>query len=112
MMTTRSSNKTLHSYSSGSGSSNAVSGSFVNVHSQVEANLNNSLMPKIDFEPITYAVKPDTPPVGELEPDLPVGDALLPMLLMAGVYCLMRFFRKRKKMQLATKSVNNPFRKP
>lgn len=112
VMTTRLSNKTWHSYSSGSGSSNAVSGSFVSVHSQVEADLNNSLMPKIDFEPTTYAVKPDTPPVGELEPDLPVGDALLPMLLMAGVYCLLRIFRKRKKMQLATKSVNNPFKKP
>lgn len=101
VMTTRLSNKIWRSYSSGSGS-NAVSGSFVNVHSQVEADLNNSLMPKIDFEPTTYAVKPDTPPVGELEPDLPVGDALLPMLLMAGVYCLLRIFRKRKKMQLAT----------
>ena len=101
VMTTRLSNKIWRSYSSGSGS-NAISGSFVTVHSQLEADLNNSLMPKIDFEPTTYAVKPDTPPVGELEPDLPVGDALLPMLLMAGVYCLLRIFRHRKKMQLAT----------
>ena len=103
VMTTRLSNKTWRSYSSGSGSGHAVSGSFVNVHSQVADGLNNTLMPKIDFEPTTYAVRPDTPPVGELEPDAPIGDAVLPLLLIACTYVLVRMFRNRKKLQ----SVNN-----
>lgn len=103
VMTTRLSNKTWRSYSSGSGSSNAVSGSFVSVHSQVADGLNNTLMPKIDFEPTTYAVRPDTPPVGELEPDAPIGDAVIPLLLIACAYVLVRMFRNRKKLQ----SVNN-----
>jgi hypothetical protein len=38
------------------------------------------------------------PPVGELDPNpaSPVGDVLLPMLLMVGVYAVVRLWRNRK----------------
>ena len=40
----------------------------------------------------------ETPPTGELDPDFasPVGDVLLPMLLMACVYAVVRFFKNFK----------------
>ena len=65
-------------------------------------------MPSAPYEPKdrAFAGKPDDPPIGETNPDLPVGDALLPMLLMAGVYCVMRFFRHRKKILLVNKFAN------
>ena len=102
VMTTRLSNKTLHSYSSGSGSSNAVSGSFVSVHSQVEAGMQTV---NLDFIPTTYAAeessgsgRPGGGATGELNPEFasPVGDVLLPLLLMAFVYTVVRFWRNRK----------------
>lgn len=102
VMTTRLSNKTWHSYSSGSGSSNAVSGSFVSVHSQVEAGMQTV---NLDFIPTTYAAeessgsgRPDGGATGELNPEFasPVGDVLLPLLLMAFVYTVVRFWRNRK----------------
>ena len=101
VMTTRLSNKIWRSYSSGSGS-NAVSGSFVNVHSQVEAGMQTV---NLDFIPTTYAAeessgsgRPDGGATGELNPEFasPVGDVLLPMLLMVGVYAVVRLWRNRK----------------
>ena len=101
VMTTRLSNKIWRSYSSGSGS-NAVSGSFVNVHSQVEAGMQTV---NLDFIPTTYAAeessgsgRPDGGATGELNPEFasPVGDVLLPLLLMAFVYTVVRFWRNRK----------------
>jgi hypothetical protein len=40
----------------------------------------------------------ETPPTGELDPDFasPIGDVLLPMLLMVGVYAVVRLWRNRK----------------
>ena len=110
----RTSDKTIRSFSTGGVYEYAIPkgvGSFVTMHKEVSDAV---FMPSASFDPKgrTYAGKPTDPPIGETYPDLPIGDALLPMLLMAGVYCLMCFFRLRKKMQLATKSVNNPFRKP
>lgn len=110
----RTSDKTIRSFSTGGVYEYAIPkgvGSFVTMHKEVSDAV---FMPSASFDPKgrTYAGKPTDPSIGETYPDLPIGDALLPMLLMAGVYCLMRFFRHRKKMQLATKSVNNPFRKP
>lgn len=101
VMTTRLSNKIWRSYSSGSGS-NAVSGSFVTVHSQVEAGMQTT---NLDFIPTTYAAeessgsgRPDGGATGELNPEFasPVGDVLLPLLLMAFVYTVVRFWRNRK----------------
>jgi hypothetical protein len=110
----RTSDKTIRSFSTGGVYEYVIPkgvGSFVTMHKEVSDAV---FMPSASFDPKgrTYAGKPTDPSIGETYPDLPIGDALLPMLLMAGVYCLMRFFRHRKKMQLATKSVNNPFRKP
>lgn len=102
VMTTRLSNKTWRSYSSGSGSGHAVSGSFVNVHSQIEAGMQTV---NLDFSPTTYAAeessgsgRPTGGATGELNPDFasPVGDVLLPLLLMAFVYTVVRFWRNRK----------------
>lgn len=108
----RTSDKTIRSFSTGGAYEYAIPkgvGSFVRMHKEVSDAV---FMPSTSFDPKgrTFAGKPTDPPIGETYPDLPVGDALLPMLLMAGVYCLLRIFRKRKKMQLATKSVNNPFK--
>lgn len=108
----RTSDKTIRSFSTGGVYEYAIPkgvGSFVRMHKEVSDAV---FMPSASFDPKgrTFAGKPSDPPIGETNPDLPVGDALLPMLLMAGVYCLLRIFRKRKKMQLATKSVNNPFK--
>ena len=40
----------------------------------------------------------ETPPTGELDPDFasPVGDVLLPMLLMVGMYAIVKWFKRRK----------------
>ena len=102
VMTTRLSNKIWRSYSSGSGSGHAVSGSFVTVHSQVEAGMQTT---NLDFIPTTYAAeessgsgRPNGGATGELNPEFasPVGDVLLPLLLMAFVYTVVRFWRNRK----------------
>ena len=102
VMTTRLSNKTWRSYSSGSGSGHAVSGSYVNVHSHVEAGMQTV---KLDFIHTTYAAeessgsgRPGGGATGELNPEFasPVGDVLLPLLLMAFVYTVVRFWRNRK----------------
>ena len=100
----RTSDKTIRSFSTGGVYEYAIPkgvGSFVRMHKEVSDAV---FMPSASFDPKgrTFAGKPTDPPIGETYPDLPVGDALLPMLLMAGVYCLLRIFRKRKKMQLAT----------
>ena len=41
----------------------------------------------------------DTPPTGELDDSFasPVGDVLLPLLLMVGVYAVVRWFKNWKK---------------
>ena len=41
----------------------------------------------------------ETPPTGELDPDFasPVGDVLLPMLLMVGIYAVVRWFKNWKR---------------
>ena len=40
----------------------------------------------------------ETPPTGELEDTFasPIGDVLLPMLLMVGVYAVVKWFKRRK----------------
>ena len=65
-------------------------------------------LPSAPYDPKgrTFAGKPTDPPIGETNPDLPVGDALLPMLLCVCMYCVLRIFRNRKKFQLTNKSVN------
>lgn len=59
----------------------------------------------LDFIPTTYAAeessgsgRPTGGATGELNPEFasPVGDVLLPLLLMAFVYTVVRFWRNRK----------------
>jgi hypothetical protein len=69
------------------------------MHGDVSA----GVMQKLDFTPTTYAIIPTQPSVGQKDPDNPIGDAVLPLLLIACAYVLVRMFRNRKKLQ----SVNN-----
>lgn|GEM_PF-3872992 len=43
-----------------------------------------------------YAARPDRPPVGQ---EVPMGDLLLPLLLMSAGYLFIKLFRNRKKSQ-------------
>lgn len=103
----RSSEQSYRSVNSGGGSTMQAGtyylrpsgGSFVNAHGEV--------MKLIDFKPVNYYMAmPDegdegyVPPTGELDPDkveMPVGDVLLPLLLMTGIYAIIRYFRNRRK---------------
>ena len=101
----RSSEQTYRSVNSGGGVMRATtyyvrpsSGSFVNAHGEV--------MKLIDFKPVYYGIgvpnegdEGYVPPTGELDPDFasPVGDVLLPMLLMVGVYAVVRWFKNWKR---------------
>ena len=71
------------------------------MHGEVRSGIDATLMQKVDFTPTTYA-KPGNPPIGQQD-NTPVGDAVLPLLLIACAYVLVRMFRNRKKLQ----SVNN-----
>ena len=102
----RTPDKTLRSFTT-AGTSGYITptgtGSFSTIHNEVSEGICASALPTSNMPGKAYVIeKQEDKPIGETETDFPVGDALLPMLLMAGVYCLMRFFRKRKKMQLAT----------
>ena len=73
---------------------------FLDAHGQV--------MKLIDFKPVRYYIgMPDeddegyVPPTGELDPEdvmVPVGDVVLPLMLMAGIYAVVRYFRSRRKL--------------
>jgi hypothetical protein len=69
-------------------------------------------MPVVDFKPVSYGIgvpkeedEGYVPPTGELDPEFasPVGDVLLPLLLMACVYAVVRYFKNHKFL----KSINN-----
>ena len=98
----RSSEQSYRSVNSGGGSTMQAGtyyvrpsgGSFVKVHGEV--------MKLVDFKPVVFDISrpTDTPPTGELDPEeviVPVGDVLLPMLLMTGIYAVIRYFRNRRK---------------
>ena len=77
----------------------SVSGSFVAIHrnnlSRYEDEFGaQSLRRVIQFPGEDY----ETPPTGELDDSFasPVGDVLLPMLLMVGLYAVIRWFKNRK----------------
>lgn len=75
-------------------------GSFVKMHREVSDGVfGNSTV--VNTKSVTYAVggRPDSGATGELDPSFasPVGDVLLPMLLMVGVYAVVRWFKNWKK---------------
>jgi hypothetical protein len=78
----------------------------------MHGDVSTGVMPVVDFKPVSYGLAvPDekdegyVPPTGELDPDYaaPIGDVLLPLMLMACVYAIVRFFKNRK----LQKSINN-----
>ena len=77
----------------------SISGSFVTIHrnnmAQEEEEYETQPMRRIIFPGDDY----DTPPTGELDDSFasPVGDVLLPLLLMAAAYAVVRWFKNWKR---------------
>ena len=98
----RTSDKTIRSFSTGGVYEYAIPkgvGSFVRMHrDNVTLNSYGSGVqpPRRSIEVPGEGY--ETPPTGELDPEFasPVGDVLLPMLLMVGVYVIVKWFKKRK----------------
>ena len=104
----RTSDKTIRSFSTGGVYEYAIPkgvGSFVRMHKEVSSGIASP----ITSLPLAYAegdgssTGPGGRPggggaTGELDPTFasPVGDVLIPMLLMVGVYAIVRFWRNRK----------------
>lgn len=100
IITTRSSSKTINSYGAGNVNTQAWGGSFITIHRNNSTQNSDgsgaqSLRRSIAFPGDDY----ETPPTGELEPDFasPVGDVLLPLLLMAAAYAVVRWFKNWKR---------------
>ena len=100
----RTSKSTYKTISSGgtSGTSMTAGGSFVNMHrNNAVGTISGST---INSKQISYSIPfpgddYDTPPTGELDDSFasPVGDVLLPLLLMAAAYAVVRWFKNWKK---------------
>ena len=100
VISVRTSDQSYHSVGGGNQSSYLTptgTGSFMSMHGDV--------VEKLDFNPTTFSIdfpvgggEDYVPPTGELDPEFasPVGDVLLPLLLMACVYTVVRFWRNRK----------------
>lgn len=98
LISVRTSDKDLESYSSSVSHVAYLApqgtGSFVQMHNDISGGLSNLV-----FSMTSYASRgreeddTDTPATGELEP---VGGAVLPMLLLACAYMVVRFFKNRK----------------
>ena len=104
----RTSDKTLRSFSSGGWVGSYTSSgttSFISIHNEVSSGISAP----ISALPLAYAEgdglstgrvgRPGSGATGELDPNFasPVGDVLLPMLLMVGVYAVVRWFKNWKK---------------
>ena len=100
VISVRTSDQSYQSFGGGSQSSYLTptgTGSFVSMHGDI--------VEKLDFKPVSFSIdfpsdegEDYVPPTGELDPEFasPVGDVLLPLLLMAFVYTVVRFWRNRK----------------
>ena len=101
IITTRSSSKTINSYGAGNVNTQAWGGSFITIHrnnstSNPDGSGAQSLRRVIGFpeeEDPGYV-----PPTGELDDDFasPIGDVLLPMLVISCVYAVIRWFKNHK----------------
>ena len=99
IITTRSSSKTINSYGAGNVNTQAWGGSFITIHRNNSTQNSDgsgaqSLRRVIQFPGEDY----ETPPTGELDDSFasPVGDVLLPLLLMAAAYAVVRWFKNHK----------------
>lgn len=105
VISVRTSDQSYHSVGGGNQSSYLTptgTGSFISMHGDVSA----VVMQKLDFTPVTYAEseggdstgRPVDGSTGMLDDEnvSSVGDVLLPLLLMALVYTVVRFWRNRK----------------
>ena len=73
--------------------------SFTSIHQEVAQELSNpQLTAEITFGP-RRAPGPGGPAIGEDKPGSPVGDMLLPMLVMVLGYVVVKLFRNRKTSQ-------------
>ena len=110
----RTSDKTLRSFSLGGGVrsyTSSGSGSFISIHNEVQSGMS---VPGTDGGISSVGMvyggkpggKPGDSPIGQKDPLVPVGDALIPMLLMIAVYAIVRFLNSRKKLQTINQSVN------
>lgn len=100
MISVRTSDQSYHSVGGGNQSSYLTptgTGSFVSMHGDI--------VEKLDFKPVSFSIdfpsdkgEDYVPPTGELDPEnvSSIGDVLLPLLLMACVYAVVRFFKNRK----------------
>ena len=105
----RTSDKTLRSFSSGGWVRSYTSSgttSFISIHNEVSSGISApiSALPLAYAEGDASSTGPGGRPsgggaTGELDPNFasPVGDVLLPMLLMVGVYAVVRWFKNWKK---------------
>ena len=100
IITTRISSKTINSYGDGNVNTQALGGSFITIHrNNSTQNSDGSgaqpLRRVIQFPGEDY----ETPPTGELDDSFasPVGDVLLPLLLMAAAYAVVRWFKNWKR---------------
>ena len=102
VISVRTSDQSYHSVGGGNQSSYLTptgTGSFISMHGDVSA----VVVQKLDFTPVMYSGREndettDTDPTGQANSSFasPVGDVLLPLLLMAFVYTVVRFWRNRK----------------
>ena len=100
VISVRTSDQSYQSFGGGSQSSYLTptgTGSFVSMHGDI--------VEKLDFKPVSFSIdfpsdegEDYVPPTGELHPEnvSSIGDVLLPLLLMACVYAVVRFFKNRK----------------
>ena len=94
------SSKTINSYGAGNVNTQTLGGSFITIHrNNSTQNSDGSgaqpLRRVIQFPGEDY----ETPPTGELDDSFasPVGDVLLPLLLMAAAYAVVRWFKNWKR---------------
>ena len=100
IITTRSSRKSIDSYGGGINDISITrGGSIIAIHRSVSAEVLGNSVPLSASTSRAAVSRPGSGATGELDPSFasPVGDVLLPMLLMVGVYAVVRWFKNWKK---------------
>ena len=111
VLTTRTSSKTFQSVGSGSGvffepdwqglNSYSVkrTTSFADIHQEIAQSVSDTYSATLMSETPPGPSGPGGPAIGEDKPGSPVGDTLLPMLVIALGYVVVKLFRNRKTSQ-------------